>query len=301
MMATSPRTVNVLKGILFMLGAASAFPFLNATAKYLSQDYPTPEVIWARSLGHLIFVAAMFMPRRGLGLFATGHLNFQLARSLLLLASTACFFTAISFIPLADASAVSFTGPLLVAALSVPVLHERVGMSRWLAIAAGFAGALIVIRPGAGVAHWGSLLVLGSALFYALYQVLTRIVGASDAPETSVSYSALVGTVVMCAAVPFFWQPPQSLPVLALFCALGVFGGLGHYFVARAYQWGPASVLSPFNYAQLLGAVALGYAVFGDVPSAWTLGGSAVIIASGVYIALSESRRKPPLGSGAGP
>jgi drug/metabolite transporter (DMT)-like permease len=293
MAAPSLRAPNVLKGILFMLGATLAFPFLNAAAKYLSRDYPTPEIIWARSLGHLVFAAMVFMPRRGLRLFATRHLPFQLARSLLLVSSTTFFFTALSFIPLADASAVSFTGPLMVAALAVPVLHERVGPERWLAIGAGFIGALIVIRPGAGVNHWASLLVLGSALCYAVYQVLTRIVGAADSAETSVSYSALVGTVVFCAVVPFFWRTPQDLGALALFCALGLFGGLGHYFVACAYQWGPASVLSPFNYAQLIGAVTLGYLIFGDVPSLWTWLGSALIVASGLHIAYRE--RKPRL------
>ena len=293
MSSTNGREIHVLKGIFFMLCAAVAFPFLNTTAKYLSRDFPTPEVIWARSLGHLVFVMIMFTPKRGLSLFATQHLKFQLIRSVLLLASTVCFFTAISFIPLADASAISFTGPLIVAGLSVPVLHERVGASRWLVIALGFVGALIVIRPGANVAHWGSILVLFSALFYAFYQILTRIVGASDPPETSVSYSALVGTLVMCAVVPFYWKPPQDLYTLVIFCLLGVFGGLGHYFVARAYLWGPASAISPFNYAQLIGMVILGYWIFGDVPSMWTLGGSALIVASGLYIVLGEAKQKP--------
>ena len=293
MAATSPRATNIFKGILFMLGATVAFPLLNATAKYLSQDYPTAEVIWARNLGHLIFVAALFMPRRGVRLFATQHLPFQLSRSFLLLGSTTLFFTALPFVPLTEMSAVSFTGPLMVAGLSVPILHERVGPGRWLAIATGFLGALIVIRPGGDIAHWASLLVLGSALCYAGYQVLTRIVGAADTAETSVSYSALVGTVVMCAVVPFFWKPPQDPGALALFCALGLFGGLGHYCVARAYQWGPASVLAPFNYAQLIGAVTLGYLIFGDVPGLWTWLGSALIAASGLYVACSGREPRP--------
>jgi len=276
-----------------MLGATVAFPFLNATAKYLSQDYPTAEVIWARNLGHLIFVAALFMPRRGARLFATRNLPFQLSRSFLLLGSTTLFFTALPFVPLTEMSAVSFTGPLMVAGLSVPILHERVGPGRWLAIAAGFLGALIVIRPGGDVAHWASALVLGSALCYAGYQVLTRIVGATDSAETSVSYSALVGTLVMCAVVPFFWKLPQDPRALVLFCAMGLFGGLGHYCVARAYQWGPASVLAPFNYMQLIGAVTLGYLVFGDVPGLWTWLGSALIAASGMYVAYSGREPRP--------
>ncbi len=288
------RAPNVLKGILYMLGAAVAFPIMNAMVKYLSRDYPIPELIWARNLGHLVFVVAMFAPGRGVRLFATRHPGFQLGRSLMLLTSTSFFFTAISIIPLTEASAVSFTGPFMVAALSVPILHERVGAGRWAAIALGFAGALVVIRPGAGVVHWASFLVLGSAVCYALYQVFTRIVGATDPPETSVSYSALVGTVAMGLIVPFFWKPPQDLLGLVLICLLGVFGGLGHYCVARALLWGPASVLSPFNYAQLVGAALLGYTVFGDAPAVTTWIGSAVIVASGLYLAFGESWRSRP-------
>ncbi|MBI1959441.1 MAG: DMT family transporter [Candidatus Rokubacteria bacterium] len=211
--------------------------------------------------------------------------------SFLLLASTSLFFAALGFVPLADATAVSFTSPLLVAALAGPMLAERVSRGHWLAIAVGFCGALIVIRPGAEGANPYLLLVVASSGCYAVYQILTRRMAAYDRPEVSVTYSAIVGTLVLSVAVPFFWRTPDRLSHWLILSAVGLLGGLGHYFVARAFLWGEASILSPFQYAQLIGAAGMGYLAFGDVPSGWTWGGATVITASGLYIAWQESQR----------
>lgn len=283
------RAQNVPKGIVYMLGAAVAFPLMNAGAKYLSQHYPIPEVIWARVAGQLLFMSALFMPARGLRLFATANLGYQALCALMMLGATVLFFIGVAFVPLAEAQAITFTSPLMVALLAIPVLHERVNALRWATILAGFAGTLIVIRPGSEIANVGALLVLLNTVFYAGYQVLTRIIGGFDPPETTVSYSALTGTIVLSLAVPFFWKIPESLFHVAIFLSLGLLGGLGHYCVSRAFTLGPASVISPFNYAQLIGAAVLGFAVFGAVPSVWTWVGSAVIIASGLAMVYGES------------
>jgi drug/metabolite transporter (DMT)-like permease len=194
-------------------------------------------------------------------------------------------------VPLADATAVGFTAPFIVAALAWPVLRERVGRDQWLAIGAGFLGALVVIRPAGTGFSPAILLVVGSAAAYAGYQILTRQVAGVDRPETSVTCSALVGTVVLSAIVPAFWRtPPRAGPALLL-ASLGLFGGLGHSLVARAFLHGPAALISPFHYVQLVWAVVIGYLVFGDVPSLWTWLGAAVIIASGIAIAWRETRR----------
>jgi hypothetical protein len=161
---------------------------------------------------------------------------------------------------------VGFTAPFIVALLAGPVLGERVGLGHWLAIAAGFCGALIVIRPTGGGANLYALLILGSAACYAVYQLLTRRVAGIDPPETSVTYSALMGTVVLSLLVPFFWRTPAGLLHWVLFVALGLFGGLGHYFVARGFLWGPASICRPCT-LQLIWATAIGYLVFGHVPA----------------------------------
>ncbi len=289
----SPRRESQLfRGILFIAGATLLFSTMNAAVKLLSPYLPTLELIWARSLGHLLFVVALFAPTHGgWGLFATRKPAVQIGRSLLLLASTSFFFSAIGYVPLAEATAVSFTSPFIVAALAGPLLHERIGLNHWVAIALGFCGALIIIRPGAGASTPHLLLVLGSAACYALYQILTRHVAGVDPPETSVTYSALVGTLVLSALVPLYWRTPGRASHWAILAILGLLGGLGHYWVARAFLWGPASVLSPFHYVQLIWVAALGYLAFGDVPSAWTWLGAAVIIGSGLYIAWLETRR----------
>lgn len=272
--------------------ATLLFVTMNSGVKYLSASLPTVELIWARTLGHLLFVVALFAPRHGgWRLLVTRKPGIQFARSLCQLASTAFFFAALHHIPLADATAVSFTSPFIVAALAGPVLGERVGLGHWTAIALGFVGALIVIQPtGLGTSPF-AFLVLGSAFCYALYQLLTRRVGAFDPPETSVTYSALLGTIVLSGLVPFSWKAPEEPWHWLILTSLGLLGGLGHYCVARAFLRGPASVLSPFHYVQLVWAAAAGYVIFGDVPSPWTWLGAGVIVASGLHIAWRETRR----------
>jgi drug/metabolite transporter (DMT)-like permease len=286
------REVRILRGIGFVILATALYVCMNTGVKYLSPYLPTVELLWARSIGHLLFIVALFAPTHGgWRLFVTRKPGLQLLRSLMLLTSSTFFFTAIARVPLADATAISFTSPFIVAVLAGPFLGERVGLAHWIAIAVGFGGALIVIRPGFGGANVYAFLVFGSAICYAVYQTLTRRVGAFDAPETSVTYSGLVGAVVLSAIVPFYWSTPQRLLHWVILAALGLLGGLGHYFVARGFLWGPASILSPFHYVQLVAAAALGYLVFGDVPGATTWIGAVIIIGSGLYIAWRETTR----------
>jgi drug/metabolite transporter (DMT)-like permease len=273
-----------------MGGAAALFSLLNVSAKYLSEDFPLAQLLWVRSAGHLLFVLALFGPRFGRRLFATWHPGVQLLRSTLLLGSTACNFVALRFVGLATAATINFTSPAIVALLAAPLLGERVGRARWTAIGIGFLGVLIVVRPGAEAAQVASLLSLGTAVCYALYQLLTRRVAADDPPETTVGYSALVGTLALTAVVPFAWAAPPSAWKLALLLSMGLTGGLGHYFVARAYYSAPASAVSPFNYVQLLGAALMDYVVFQDPPGLAVWLGATLIIGSGLFIAYAERR-----------
>jgi drug/metabolite transporter (DMT)-like permease len=275
-----------------MAGAAVAFAYLNAAAKQLSRDYPTAEIVFFRAAGHLLFALALFGPRFGRRLLRTRDLPSQLARSLMLLLSTIFYFAALAYLGLADAAALSFVSPFIVALLAAPLLGERVGATRWTVILVGFAGVLLVLRPGAGVARLAALLVVASATCSALYQILTRRVAASDPPETSVGYSALVGSGVMAAALPFVWTPPRGAADALLLLSLGPVGALGHYCVARAYLWGPAATVSPFNYLQLVGAAGLGFLVFGDVPPLSLWAGSALIVGSGLALAALEGRER---------
>ena len=283
---------QVLRGILLMCLGVCMFPFLNTSAKLLTAHYPITEIIWARFAGHLLCVLIAFMPRRGWAIFAAKRPFVQIARSFLLLASTSLFVSAIGHVPLATASAIGFTSPFIVTALSVPLLREPVGPRRWAAVGIGFIGALIVIRPHASPDSWAALLVLGSACCYGLYQVMTRKGGPHDSAATAIVYAALVGTVVMSFIVPFTFRLPAHGVDWLLFAALGVFGGFGHYFVVRGFQNASAAIIAPFGYIELVGATILGYFVFGNFPDGWTWVGIAIIVASGVYVAYRERRRR---------
>jgi drug/metabolite transporter (DMT)-like permease len=285
------RADDVGRAVLYMLIAASLIPLLNASAKYLSSDYSIVEITWARYAGHFVYMLIAFLPRRGVRLLVASRPVLQLVRSTLLCASTAIFFTALSYVPLPTATAISFTGPFIVTALAPFLLGEAVGRRRWAAVACGFLGALVIVRPGLGVEHWAAFLVFGSATTSALYQILTRKLAAHDPAETSITYIALAGFVLTTLGLPFVWKTPAGLLDALLFVGLGIFGGFGHYFIVRAYELAPAPVVSPFNYGQLLGATLLGFTVFGQIPDLWTCVGALIIAGSGIYMLLSERRR----------
>jgi drug/metabolite transporter (DMT)-like permease len=288
-----PGTPNdVLRGIFFMGCAVSMFPVINASAKYLSGFYPITEIVWARFAGHLVFVVLAFFPRLRGRLFHTVRPVVQIARSMLLLGATTLFVCAIGQLPLATASAIGFASPFIVTALSVPVLRERVGPRRWTAVIIGFLGVVIIIRPGAGFTNWATLLVLCSTSCYAVYQVLTRLIAPHDRAETGIVYAALVGTVAMSILAPFDWRLPDLPLHWLLFACLGFFGGFGHYFVIKAYRFGPAAVIAPFSYGELVGTTIIGYYAFGNFPDGWTWVGAAIIVGCGAYIAYREGVRR---------
>lgn len=158
-------------------------------------------------------------------------------------------------------------------------------------MAVGFAGVLLVIRPGTELFHWASLLSLLSGLCYAIYQVQTRLISTIESPETSGFYSSIVGGIGMFAILPFVWKTPQNGLDLFYFCSMGVLGGTGHYFVAKALTYAPANIVAPFQYFQLLGSVAIGYLFFGDFPDLLGWIGAATIVGGGLYIGWSQTRK----------
>lgn len=282
---------RILAGILFMCGAGLLFPVMSGFAKFLGQDgYNSLQVSWARAFGHILFMLAVFVPKFGLGMLRTRRPFIQLARSTMLFMSNATNFFAIIFIPLAKTASISLMAPLMVVPLAWAILGERTTPARLLALGAGFAGVLIVIRPGTELFHWASLLVVVSAVGYAVYQVLTRKVAGIDPPETSTIYSSLVGGFGMFAVLPFVWKTPDNLRDILFFCSLGVIGAVGHYLVARAFTNAPANIVSPFQYMQLIGSVTVGYFFFGDFPDVITWAGAAIIVGSGLYIGWSQTR-----------
>jgi drug/metabolite transporter (DMT)-like permease len=237
-------------------------------------------------------VVALFAPRHGLRLLRTQRPGIQISRSTLLLGCTACYFTALGFISLPTAAAINFTAPIIVTVLAIPLLGEQVGWRRLSAAVFGFAGALVIIRPGAGAVHPAGLLVLATAVMYAFYQILTRRVSASDPAHVSVAWMAVVGTLLTSAVLPWFWLTPEGPRGWLLLLSTGGFAALGHFFVVKALQHAPASVVSPFSYGQLLGAALLGHVLFGQLPDRWTWAGAGMIVGSGLYIAYREEVRR---------
>ncbi len=285
--AARPRD-DVRRAVLFMMLAAVLLPLLNASSKYLSQTYPVMEITWARYAGHFLFMLIAFAPRRGIHLLASSQPVLQLVRSTLLCVSTLVFIAGLASVMLPTATAISFTGPLIVTALSPLVLREAVGRHRWMAIGIGFIGALVVVRPGLDPSYEGALLIFGGAFAAALYQLLTRKLAAHDPAETSITYIALAGFVLTSLPLPFIWQTPVSLWDALVFAGLGFFGGFGHYFLVRAFELAPAPVVAPLNYGQLIGATLLGFVVFGQVPDYWTWLGAAIIAGSGLFMLWGE-------------
>jgi drug/metabolite transporter (DMT)-like permease len=279
-------------GIFFMCAATTAFPIMNGIVQVLSRGYPSEQIIWARTAGHLVVVLLLVIPRYGFEVLGTRRPAVQISRSLLLLGSTTLFFFAVKDVPLAKAASISFTAPFFVTLLAVPMLGERIDAKRLAAVLVGFCGVLVVIRPGSEVFQPAALLIVGSAFCYAVYQVFTRKVAGIDRPETSVMYSALIGTVVMSFVVPFAWRTPDNITDILLMLALGLLGAGGHWCVAKAMTYGQASVISPFQYWQMIGSVLVGYVVSGLFPDAYTWVGAGIIVACGITLAVAESRRR---------
>ncbi|MCM8598307.1 MAG: DMT family transporter [Candidatus Accumulibacter sp.] len=276
-----------LRGVLLCLTALLLFSLLDATAKHLSVFLAVPLLVWARYLVHLLIMLATIAPSLGRELVVTRRPWLMSLRGLTLAGVTLLGQLALRVLPLAEATALFFVAPLLVALLAGPLLGERVRRRAWLATFAGFAGVLLIARPGNALTGPGVAYALAAALCYAAYQILTRKLVASESPLRLLFYTALIGTLVLSPAVPISWD--GRLPTLGQglqIVSLGVYGGLGHFLLIRAFRETPASLLSPLLYVQLVWATLLGWLVFDQLPDLVATVGMAVIAASGLSLAL---------------
>ena len=280
-----------LRGVVMMCFAVLCFAAMNTFTKELrGSDLPVVEIIWGRYFFHFALIL-VFFPRRIPTLLHTEDKGLQIARSILVLLATACMFVALGLMPLADAVAITFAGPLLIVALSAIFLGETVGPRRWTAVIVGFVGMLVIIRPGAGTFQFAALLPVAVAFFYALYQIITRLISHRSDPLSMLFYTALVGALAMSAIVPFDWQTPTLAQWLMLIAA-GFLGGLGHYAIIKAYQRSEATLVAPFAYTEIVWAISLGLLVFGDFPDLFTFVGTAIIVASGLYVLQRERKAR---------
>jgi drug/metabolite transporter (DMT)-like permease len=279
-----------LVGIALMCGAVACFACLDAMAKYLGGHMDSMQVVAIRYVSAFLLALMFSNPFTRPRLLKTARPGLQIVRGLMMLLTTIFNFIAFRYLQLDEALAIMFSTPFLVAMMAGPILGEWVGWRRWAAIAVGFFGVMVVIRPGLGGMHWAALLSVAAAIFYAGYAIATRMVMRHDSSETTLLYANVVGVVIMLPVLPFVWTAPPSGFDLMLLLAVGAFGSAGHFLLILAHDRAPASVLSPFMYTQLLWAVTFGYLVFNNVPSQWTLAGAAIVVGSGLYLLYREQK-----------
>jgi drug/metabolite transporter (DMT)-like permease len=224
------------------------------------------------------------------GLLVTKRPWLQLLRSIMMVGGTFLNVMALRFLQIDQTLSIIFSTPFLVAAMAGPLLGEWIGWRRWVAISIGFLGVLVVIRPGFDM-HPAALLSVATAVCYAIYGIITRLLSHTDSNETQLFYGNFIGTLATSATVWFVWSTPESLVIIALMVLIGAFGSVGHYLLIAAHRLAPASLISPFMYTQLVWAVILGYLIFNDLPSTWTLTGASIVIASGLYLVNRERKR----------
>lgn len=282
-----------LKAIGLMALATICFALLDSTAKYLVtvEAVPAVQVTWVRFAVHIAFSLLVLWPFAFRPSLRSAKPVMQLLRSCVMILTTGLNFVALKYLQLDQTITIFFLTPLLVALLAGPLLHEWVGWHRMVAILTGFLGVLIVMHPGLGTLHWAMLISLVATLAYALYNLSTRYLAAYDPPEVTQTYTPLAGAFLLMPFAIAGWQQPQDLRAWLLLASLGLWGGLGHWFLILAHRLAPASALAPFIYLGLIWMSAAGFLVFDQVPTLWTLAGGAVVILSGLYLFARERKQ----------
>jgi drug/metabolite transporter (DMT)-like permease len=282
-----------LAGIALVLGACACFSALDTTTKYVSASVPLLMALWFRYAFQAIATTVSVLPVRGMSALRTLHPKFQLLRGLLLLASSLLAFASLKYMPVGEFTAIVMIAPLAVTVLAATVLRERVSPTRWALVAGGFAGTLVIIRPGAQNFNWASLLPLGLVVTNAWFQVLTSKLARTEDPVTMHLYTGWVGALLATLALPLVWT---TLPVWWLWaglCFMGLMATVGHYFLILAFQRAPAATLTPYLYGQIGFSMLGGWLVFSHVPDAWSMLGIAMIAlcgAGGAWLTVRESR-----------
>jgi drug/metabolite transporter (DMT)-like permease len=282
---------NANKAILILVLAQSILIFLDVSAKWLSATLPTAEIMFARYGVHVALLLVLVLPLQGLKLFRTGNWKLELARGLFLLGSTAGNFLAMRFLPLTVTGALLFTMPLMVCALSGPMLGEQVGWRRWLAVLVGFVGVLVIVRPFQDSWSWVAILPVLGALCGALRDMATRKITGQETSESILFYGALAVVVVGFTTLPFGWQWVAPFDLM-LFALQGFAMGIAHYLMIESFRMSEAALVAPFKYTGFIWAMFYGAALWGDYPDRWTILGACVILASGLYILHRELLRR---------
>jgi drug/metabolite transporter (DMT)-like permease len=280
-----------IQPILFVALGVTLFGVIDGLAKLLAGDYSVVQIVWARYAFAVPVILAAARPTEWPTLLASGRPWLQGTRSVLPLVASLAAVVGLLLIPLAEFTAISFAAPLLVVALSAPLLKERITIHSWIGVVLGFAGVLVIVRPGAGAIAWAAIFPLTLAFFFAVYQLMTRIVSRHDQPLVTLAWTIAAGLVLTTPALLFNWHPVATTDWVLLILS-GLLFGMAHLLLTKAYAVAPASVLAPFIYIQILAAIVFGIMVFEDVPDGWTLAGTALIVLAGVYVLRQQPENK---------
>lgn len=280
-------------GIAAMIAGMATMASMDAMAKWLGEGYPIGQVVFFRNAFGILPILVIVWQLGGFAVPSTRRWRLHLLRGLLAITAQLSFFTGLRYLGLAEATAIAFAAPLMVTALSVPLLGEKVGPRRWAAVAVGFAGVLIMVRPGPESFQAAALLILLAAFSYAMIMLTTRMLARSDSNAAILLFGSSTSLALSVLLLPFAWKTPD-LADFAVFAALGLTGGTGMFFITQAYRHAPAAVVAPFEYVALVVAAILGFLVWREIPDLYVWLGAAVVIGAGIYIFYRETELKAP-------
>ena len=288
-MTLLPRPRPII-GVALMLAAMAVLPFLDVVAKTLgNQGMPILQIVWARMAFGALLTLPFTLQNGGVAAIRPDRPAYHALRATLLMAATFLFFSALKYLPIADALAIFFVQPLILTAISPFLLKERVGPRRWAAVAAGFVGTLIIIRPGLAEVNPGTFFALGAGACLAVYFAMTRRIAGQAPAMVTTFHTGLIGTLLITPITILIWEPPTPAQWGLLFL-IGFIAALGHYLIVRAYDHAEASLLAPLAYTEMVMATLLGWWFFGDFPDGWTFLGTGILIACATYISFRERK-----------
>ncbi|GAA4334834.1 DMT family transporter [Variovorax defluvii] len=284
---------RVLAGIGLVVLATACFATLDTASKLSTTSVPILMAVWFRYAFQAVATTAVLLPRHGMTLLRTRHPRYHILRGALLLISSALAFFSLRYMPLAEFTSILLIAPLVITLLAALTLKEQVSPLRWVLVAGGFAGTLVILRPGGEALSWAVLLPVGLVLTNAWFQVLTSKLTRTENPLTMHFYTGWVGTLLASLALPFVWTALPGWQWWALLCLMGFMGTVGHFILILAYQRAPASTLTPYFYAQIAFAMLGGWLMFAHVPDRLSLVGIAMIAvcgAAGAWLTVRERR-----------
>lgn len=272
-----------MRGLVYMAVAFFLFAASDAQVKVLTASFHPIQIVWTRQLGLLVGVIVLLV-MKGPSILRTHHPVLQVLRGALAVLSATLFVFAISYVPLADAVAVSFVAPFMVTVLGALFLREPVGIRRWSAILVGFMGTLIIIRPGLGVVHPAMALVVLAATCFAARQVLSRSLAASDQTSTTIAYTSIASVALLSLPLPYVWITPDTMQQVLLLVGVAAFAAIGELLVIKALEIALAVVVAPVHYSLIIWGTLYGWLIFGQLPDMWTWVGALIILATGLYV-----------------